>query len=136
MNNKDLILESWGGPDCPMDLTLELIGRKWVIAIIRDMFVGKKHFSEFKKNKPKLNNSVLSETLKFMVEHGLIEKTIKDGDKRSNTEYYLTEKARKLNKIIYEMVLYGLDELNCCEDKPEIKQDMKKVYHELLNIEN
>ncbi len=134
MDNESSIMESWGGPDCPIDTTLELISRKWVIAIIRDMFVGKKHFSEFKQNKPKLNNSVLSETLKFMIEQGLIEKIIINDDIRSNTEYYLTDKAKKLNNIIYEMVLYGLDVLSCCEDKPEIKKQMKKEYGELLEI--
>ncbi len=136
MNEHDDIFESWGGPDCPIDSTLDLIGRKWVIAIIRDMFVGKKHFSEFNKNKPNLTNSVLSDTLKFMVENGLIEKVVKDDGKRSNTEYYLTDKAKKLNKIIYEMVLYGLDELGCCEDLPKVKSNMKKAYHELFEIED
>ena len=130
------IFESWGGPDCPIDSTLEIMCRKWVIAIIRDMFVGKKHFSEFKKNKPNLNNSVLSDTLKFMIEKGLVEKRIIANDKRSNTEYHLTRKARKLNHIIYDMVLYGLDELNCCENKPEIKEKMRKGYYELFEIEN
>ena len=45
------IFESWGGPDCPMEATVELIGRKWVIALIRDMYVGKKlmHGQKFGK---------------------------------------------------------------------------------------
>ena len=76
MNEYDEIYEHWGGPDCPMDATLELIGRKWVVAIIRDMYVGKKHFSQFKENKPNLTNSVLSDTLKFMVEMDLIENSL------------------------------------------------------------
>lgn len=68
------IFSMWGGPNCPIERTLELISRKWVIAIIRDMFVGKKHFNEFQENKPNLSNSVLSDTLKFMEINGLIEK--------------------------------------------------------------
>ena len=128
------IFEAWGGPECPMDMTIELIGRKWVIALIRDMYVGKKHFTEFKKNKPNLNNSVLSDTLKFMCENGLVEKISVNENKRSNTEYHLTDKAKKLNYIIYDMVLYGLDVLDCCSDKPDIKEKMKKGYFELLQI--
>ncbi|MBR0471912.1 MAG: helix-turn-helix transcriptional regulator [Methanosphaera sp.] len=128
------IFESWGGPDCPMEATVELIGRKWVIALIRDMYVGKKHFTEFKKNKPALNNSVLSDTLKFMCEKGLVEKIIIDEDKRSNTEYHLTDKAKKLNHVIYAMILYGLDVLDCCDELPEIKHKMKKGYYELFEI--
>lgn len=132
MKDENEILDVWGGPDCPIDSTLELIGRKWVIAIIRDMFVGKKHFSEFKKNKPNLNNSVLSDTLKFMEEKDLVEKIIVDNNKRSNTEYHLTSKSRRLNTIIYDMVLYGLDEIGCCSEDENLQKDMKTIYHELL----
>lgn len=135
MEFDDEIFNFWGGPNCPIDATLELISRKWVIAIIRDMFVGKKHFSEFKENKPNLNNSVLSDTLKFMEENGLIEKKITNSKARSNTEYILTNKARNLNKIIYELVLYGVDILNCDYEKYDNFQErMKEGYKELFEL--
>lgn len=135
MKNDNVIFDVWGGPNCPIDATLELIGRKWVIAIIRDMFVGKKHFSEFKENKPSLSNSVLSDTLKFMEDKDLIVKKVVDDKKRSNTEYYLTDKARKLNNIIYQMVLYGIDVLECHSDICEnFEDEMKEGYHQLLDI--
>ena len=37
---------------CPMELAVELISRKWVIQILRDMFFGKKRFNEFKVENP------------------------------------------------------------------------------------
>ena len=130
------IFNYWGGPDCPIDATLELISRKWVIAIIRDMYTGKKHFSEFKENKPTLNNSVLSDTSKFMENKNLIEKRACNGDNRSNTEYILTPKAKKLNKIIYDLVLYGVDVLDCDTDLVDNFQEKCRVgYKELLEIE-
>jgi len=136
MEKDDEIFNVWGGPGCPIDSTLELIGRKWVIAIIRDMFLGKKHFNEFKKNKPNLTNSVLSDTLKFMEKNDLIQKKVFDGHVRSNTEYYLTEKAKKLNVIIYDMVLFGIDVLNCDYEKiDDFQSRMKTGYKELLEIE-
>ena len=49
---------------CPVDRTLNLINRKWSIQIIRDLFFGKKHFKEFKEDKPELSNKVLSNCLK------------------------------------------------------------------------
>ena len=129
------IFNYYGGPNCPIDATLGLISRKWVIAIIRDMYVGKKHFNEFKENKVGLNNSVLSDTLKFMEENHLIEKKISDKKIRSNTEYILTEKAKKLNKVIYELVCYGVDVLGCDSDKIEdFPEEMKEGYKELLEI--
>ena len=59
---------------CPVDRTLNLISKKWSIQIIRDMFLEKKHFKEFKEDKPKLSNKVLSSCLKDLEEKGLIEK--------------------------------------------------------------
>ncbi len=136
MEKYEEIFEIWGGPDCPIDSTLNLIGRKWVIAIIRDMFVGKKHFNEFKENKNNLSNAVLSDTLKFMEENGLIKKIIHDNKSRSNTEYFLTQKGKKLNVIIYNLVLYGIDVLDCDYDKiDDFQNRMKEGYKELLEID-
>jgi DNA-binding HxlR family transcriptional regulator len=59
---------------CPVDRTLNLFNKKWSIQIIRDMFFGKKHFKEFKEDKPNLSNKVLSSCLKELEENGLIEK--------------------------------------------------------------
>ena len=53
---------------CPVDRTLNLFNKKWCIQIIRDMFFGKKHFREFKEDKPKLSNKVLSSCLKELEE--------------------------------------------------------------------
>jgi DNA-binding HxlR family transcriptional regulator len=132
----DEVFNYYGGPSCPIDATLELISRKWVLAIIRDMNLGKKHFSEFKENKPNLNNAVLSDTLKFMEQKDLIEKIVHENNSRSNTEYVLTEKSKKLNRIIYEFVLYGVDVLNCDTDKIDNFQErIKNAYKELLEIE-
>lgn len=61
---------------CPIENTVKLLNRKWTIVLIRDMFLGKKHFFEFKENKPNLSNNVLSDTLKSMEKNGLIVKKV------------------------------------------------------------
>ena len=73
---------------CPVDVTLNLINKKWSIQIIRDMFFGKKHINEFKEDKPKLSNKVLSICLKELEEKGLIEKVVLNTTPVT-TEYYL-----------------------------------------------
>lgn len=37
---------------CPVEFSLNIIQKKWVVQIIRDMFFGKEHFNEFKEDKP------------------------------------------------------------------------------------
>lgn len=90
---------------CPVELSLDILNRKWVLQIICDMFFGKKRFSEFKEGRPELSNKALSRSLKFMEEQELIKKIVSDG----NIEYFLTDKGKSLNKLIYELVEYTLD---------------------------
>lgn len=91
---------------CPMELALELISKKWVILILRDIFFGKKRFNEFKEGKPNLSNKVLSNCLKEMEENGLISRYSDEDNK--NIEYSLTDNGRKLNKVIYELAMFTL----------------------------
>ena len=83
--------------NCPIELVVKLINIKWVIQIIRDLFFGKTHFSEFKEDKPELSNKVLSNCLKSMENDGIIQR-ISDRYERE-VEYILTKKGQALNKI-------------------------------------
>ena len=91
---------------CPVELSADLISRKWVLQIICDMFFGKTRFTEFKEGKPELSNKALSRSLRFMEEQGLIERVV-DRDDKTNIEYFLTEKG--INKVIYDLVEFTLD---------------------------
>ncbi len=119
------------GDICPIYDTLNLFNRKWVIALTIDLFNGSTHFYDFKNNNPGLSNHVLSKTLQFMEVHGLIYKKIFE-DQRSSTEYYLTKKGKKLNKILYAMMSYSLDELNFCNLSDEKKMELKNQYKKSL----
>ena len=110
---------------CPVELSLDILNRKWVLQIICDMFFGKSRFSEFQEGRPELSNKALSRSLKFMEERGLIEKMVDD----TNIEYFLTEKGRSLNKLIYDLVEYTLDnnkELYTEETIVKAKEGFKK----------
>ena len=115
---------------CPMELAMELISRKWVIQILRDMFFGKKRFNEFKDGKPNLSNKVLSNCLKEMEENNLISRYSDEYNK--NIEYSLTDKGQKLNKVIYELAMFTLttdlgDNFYDDERKIELKNIFKSI---------
>lgn len=93
------------------------------------MFLGKKHFSEFKQGKPSLNNNVLTDTLKFMEKEELI---IKESD-NNNTTYTLTNKSKKLNKIFFEMIKYSLDEIYTEEYDETKKQELIAKHAKIFN---
>ena len=118
---------------CPVDRTLNLINKKWSIQIIRDMFFGKKHFKEFKEDKPKLSNKVLSNCLKELEENGFIEKHVLDTTPVT-TEYYMTEYGKSMNRIVYELAMFTLQSENSYSD--EIRDNLKETFKETLNIED
>ncbi|WP_407379580.1 winged helix-turn-helix transcriptional regulator [Methanobrevibacter sp.] len=127
---KDSIIYQEGA--CPINSVNDLLSRKWVFGIMKDLFAGKKHFNEFKEDKPELSNVVLSNTLKYLEEQGMISKTVIEDENRRNTEYYLTEKGRKMNKILYDMVIFGLYELEGDLRDDEFKEEIKKGYEKIL----
>jgi len=113
---------------CPIENTLKLLNRKWTIVLIRDMFQKKKYFREFSQIEG-LSNTVLSDTLKDMEKNGLITK--------HDSEYHLTHKGLRLNRILYEMAVYGLDGLECGEERDlEIIDMFKDYYKEILKVDS
>ena len=100
---------------CPIGFTLDYFNRKWIFCILSNIFRGMKHFSEFKKANPTISNHILSETLKYMEKNALIKKTIIEDETKVKTEYSLTEKGKKMNKILYEITSYYFNELNYVE---------------------
>lgn len=122
------------GSFCPVNKALVFISKKWSIEIIRDMFFGKKRFKEFKEGNPNLSNKVLSDCLKNLENNGLIEKKIVNSTPVS-TEYYLTERGKALNRVIYELAVFALEE---CDDKDYVEEksrtQIKQTFKETLQI--
>ncbi|WP_407422029.1 winged helix-turn-helix transcriptional regulator [Methanobrevibacter sp.] len=113
---------------CPIELVVELINKKWVIQIIRDLFFGKSRFREFKEDKPELSNKVLSGCLKDMEKNGLIQRIVDKCDKK-NVRYILTEKGQSLNRVLYEIAMVSVDGEGYSD---QIKDDVKASFRETL----
>lgn len=118
---------------CPIQNAVQLFNKKWSILIIRDMFFGKKQFSEFKEGKD-ISNKVLSSCLKDLEEKNIIEKRVMDTTPVT-TEYHLTEAGKHLNKVLYELASFILDS-NLFEEykSPEVKESIKNQFKEALDI--
>ena len=110
---------------CPVELSANLISRKWVLQIICDMFFGKTRFSEFQEGKPHLSNKALSRSLKFMEDENLIEKV--------DEEYFLSEKGKSLNKVIYDLIVFTLDNNQEYNDSKTILKVKNTYKNQLLN---
>jgi DNA-binding HxlR family transcriptional regulator len=119
---------------CPVSRALLFINKKWSIEIIRDMFFGKKHFTEFKEGNPNLSNKVLSDCLRNLESKGIIEKRIMNSTPVS-TEYYLTERGRALNRVVYELAVFALESSDDGEYAgEESRNQVKQHFREVLEI--
>ena len=58
--------------DCPVEVTLNLIGNKWKILILRDLIDGTKRFGELKRSVGSITQKVLTSNLREMEEAGLL----------------------------------------------------------------
>ena len=64
-------------PECPVATTVQLIGNKWKLLIIRNlMYNGKQRFTEFTKSIPAISKKVLTDNLRALENDGLIERTV------------------------------------------------------------
>ena len=116
--------------ECPVELAMQLINRKWIIQLIRDMFFGKTRFNEFKEDKPNLSNKVLSNCLKEMEENGLIKRNVIS---ENNVEYKLSQKGQSLNRIVYELAMFTLN--NDLDNKyysDERKEELRSIFKDTL----
>ena len=84
----------------PLEDTLKFMSNKWTLHVLRDLFLGKSHFNEFKVNRPSLDNKALSRCLKTMQDNGLIYKT---NERYSMNCYCLLLKRMSTTNIIRNM---------------------------------
>lgn len=93
--------------DCPISCSLDFIGDKWSLLIVRDMFIfEKRSYNEFLGSGEKIATNILGNRLRFLEKEGLVLKRVSP-EKRSSNHYYLTEKGIALIPILVEMIIWG-----------------------------
>ena len=93
---------------CPINLTLEILGDRWSLIVIRDiMFGNRRHFRELlQKSNEKIASNILADRLKRLVEKGLLYKE-DDPSHKQKAIYSLTEMAIQLVPLFAEMGAWG-----------------------------
>lgn len=93
-------------PLCPVEATLNVIGDKWKILILRDLIEGTKRFGELKKSIGSISQKVLTQQLRDMEEDGLVNRKAY-AEIPPRVEYSLTEIGNSLKPILDSMFLWG-----------------------------
>jgi len=94
-------------PACPVETTLSLIGDKWKVLILRDLFSGTKRFSELKKSLGSVTQKMLTQQLRELENDGIINRKIYPVVP-PKVEYSLTNLGKTLKPVITAMKDWGL----------------------------
>ena len=96
---------------CAIAYSLNLLGDKWSLLILRDVILHKKSkFKDFIDSKEKIATNILTNRLKFLVEEGFLELLDPKGFKK-NKQYIATERALSALPIIMELYLFSIDSI-------------------------
>jgi DNA-binding HxlR family transcriptional regulator len=102
---------------CPINLTLEVVGDKWSLLVIRDMIFGnRRHFRELlSKSEERIASNILADRLKRLTERGIVSRA-DDPTHKQKTIYSLTEKGIELLPVLAQMSAWGLKHLPVTEE--------------------
>jgi DNA-binding HxlR family transcriptional regulator len=101
---------------CPINLTLEVVGDKWSLLIIRDMMFGnRRHFRELlTKSEEHISSNILANRLKTLLDQGIITRDDDPSHKQKGI-YSLTEKGIEMLPILAQMSGWGFNYLPVSE---------------------
>jgi len=93
--------------NCPFTSALDVVGDKWMLVIVKQMLIeGKETFKEFTESDEAIATNILSAKLKLLEEFGIIIKTQRPDNKKTNL-YLLTEKGLTLTPVLVELALWS-----------------------------
>jgi DNA-binding HxlR family transcriptional regulator len=102
--------------ECPINLTLEILGDKWSLLILRDMiFGGKRHFRELLRSQEGIASNILAERLRTLVEQGLLTRS-EDPSHKQKAIYSLTEMSIALVPVFAQIGAWGRKYLPVSEE--------------------
>jgi DNA-binding HxlR family transcriptional regulator len=87
---------------CPVASVLDIVGDKWTLIVVRDLFLGKHRFGEFQASPEAMPTNILAGRLKRLEAAGLIKKEFYQ-DNPPRAEYFLTSQGAALGPILNAM---------------------------------
>ncbi len=93
--------------NCPLSVTLELVGDKWSLLLLRDMLiVGKSRYREFLASPEGISTNILANRLRQLEGYGLVEKFSDPADGKSRI-YLPTSAGETLLPLLLDITLWG-----------------------------
>ena len=99
------------GQACPVAKSLEFLGERWTLLIVRDLLRGPKKFQDFEASLAGVTPGVLSQRLKILEESGVVDRRLYS-EHPPRSEYTLTSRGEELRPIVRAMAIWGAKHLD------------------------
>lgn len=103
---------------CPVACTLDLIGDRWTLLVVRDLFAGRTRFAEFARAPEGIASNILTQRLEALVATGLVERHAEDGG--GHAHYRLTARGRSLRPVLEALNAWGLEHIKGTEARVQV----------------
>ena len=94
------------GQRCPVAKSLELLGERWTLLVIRDLLSGSRRFQDLQTSLDGIAPNVLSERLKILEEHGIVAREFYS-EHPPRAAYALTPRGRDLGMVVGALAVWG-----------------------------
>ena len=94
------------GQFCPIAKASEFIGDKWMLLILRELFLGTHRYNQFQRALSRISPSLLSKRLKQLESAGIIIRKTQQG--RKGHDYFLTPAGKELEPIMENLAIWGM----------------------------
>jgi DNA-binding HxlR family transcriptional regulator len=108
-------------PTCPVATTVQIIGSKWKLLIMRNLLARPWRFNELKKDLEGISQKVLTDSLRSMEADGIVTRTVY-AEVPPRVEYALSPLGESMRPIIMAMRQWGLDYQTMRQDKDEASE--------------
>lgn len=95
--------------ECPISNSLDILGDKWTLLVVRDLLDGKTRFSDFERSPEGIPTNILAERLRRLEAAGLVEKVTRG--QTSRFDYHPTTRTRELRPVLLALAAWGNDHI-------------------------
>jgi DNA-binding HxlR family transcriptional regulator len=92
---------------CPAALSLDILGDKWSLLIIRDLLMGKRRFADFESSPEGISTNILTDRLHRLEDSGITEKRLYQ-ERPKRYEYVLTRRGADLIPVLQSVCHFGM----------------------------
>ena len=114
---------------CPVSCILEILGDKWTLLVVRDIFLGKHTFKDLQSSAEKIPSNILTDRLKRLEQNKVVCRELyQEHPKRYR--YYLTQKGRDLKPVMESLIVWSnkyIPETYKLEDIRKMLPDVRKL---------